>query len=47
MLYSQAGAWERVTGCALPKGIEAYLSSFCAIDAPPVVGTSYSYPIEK
>jgi|GEM_PF-3444274 len=37
-------------GCAVPKGHkrnEAHLSSFYAIDAPPVVGTSYIYPIEK
>jgi hypothetical protein len=34
----------RVIGCAVPKGHkknEVHLSSFYAIDAPPVVGTSY------
>ena len=39
-----------VIGCAVPKGhkrYEAHLSSFYAIDAPPVVATSYNYPIEK
>gem|GEM_PF-2753130 len=33
-----------VIGCVVPKGHkrhEAHLSSFYAIDAPPVVGTSY------
>jgi hypothetical protein len=29
------------------KSNEAHPSSFCLIDAPPVVGTSYKYPIEK
>ena len=39
-----------VIGCAVPKGHkrnEAHLSSFYAIDAPPIVGTPYYYPIEK